>query len=259
MGKIIAVASGKGGTGKTTTSINLGLALSRLGKEITLVDANLTAPNIGLHLGVPVLKTGFGEVLEKNSNVLEASYLHHSGMRVVPASISLNKPKVGVSNMERAFSQLSDLNSSIIVDTGPGFGVDALACLKAADETLVVTTPDLIAVTEALKTIKIAEELGSTVIGVVLNKVKRDKHEMSVEEVEEMLEKNVIGIIPEDDNVRKSIKMKNPLLQIYPKSKASVAFQNLAANLIGEEAIGPVEEAKKRFDHMKDKKPGELQ
>lgn len=230
MAKFIAVASGKGGTGKTTVSINLGLALSRIGKDVIVVDSNINNAHLGLHLGFPILETTLHDVLEGKKSIIDAAYLHHSGIKIIPSSVSVNK-KADPGKLMAALRDLEKLKSTVIIDTAPGLGIEALAGLKSAEETLIVTTPDLLSVTDALKTIKIAEELGSTVIGVVLNKTRKDSMEMSVNEIEEILEKPVLGAIPEDNNVRRALHMKNPLLYLYPKSKASVAFEKLALKL----------------------------
>ncbi len=251
MAKIIAVASGKGGTGKTTTSINLGLALNKLGKDVLVVDANINTPNIGLHLGTPVLDITLNDVLDGDKDILDASYLHHSGIKIVPASISLDNLKISSEKIKNVFNELSTLNSDVILDTGPGFGEEVLAALEASDETLIVTTPDLPSVTDSLKTVKIAEELGSSVIGIVLNKVKKGELEMSIEEIENMLDRSVIGVVPDDDSVRKALKMKNPLVYLYPKSKAAVAFGKLASNLAGESYIDQIKKKKKFFSALK--------
>lgn len=231
MAKFIAVASGKGGTGKTTVSVNLALALSMAGKDVIVVDSNMNTPHIGLHLGFPLLEITLHDVLEGKKKITEATYLHHSGIKIIPSSVSVNK-KADAGKLISALSGLSALKSTVIMDTAPGLGIDALAPIKASDETIIVTTPDLLSVTDSLKTIKIAEELGSTVIGVVLNKTKKDSLEMSIPEIEEILEKTVLGEIPEDNYVRKALKNKNPLLYLYPKSKAALAFKKLALKLM---------------------------
>lgn len=247
MVKIIAVASSKGGTGKTTAAINLGLALKKLGKDVIVVDANLDTPGIGLRLGAPVLHTTFHDVLEGDRRVTDALYRHASGLKIVPAGFSLNKLSFGSEKMLGAFSELSASESDIIIDTGPGVTRETLASLRAADETLIVTTPDLEAVTTSLKTIKLAEKLGSTVVGIVLNRVRKGRLEMSAKEIEETLGKNIIGVIPEDNTVRESIARRGLLLQLYPKSRAAVAFQKLASNLIGGSYIESIKKKRKAF------------
>ena len=130
---------------------------------------------------------------------------------------------------------LLGVNDIVILDAAAGLGKEALAAMESADEVLIVTTPELPAVTDALKAIKLGEQLGAKIAGVVVNKVSGKSHEMKIHEVEEMLGKDVIAVIPEDKNVIKSVVMKNALVYTHPKSKASRAYKKLAARLIGKE------------------------
>ena len=93
MSKIITITSGKGGVGKTTSAINLGAALNSLGKEVIILDANLTTPNVGLHLGAPLVPINLNHVLSGKASVVDAVYEHESGTKVVPSSLSVKDLK----------------------------------------------------------------------------------------------------------------------------------------------------------------------
>lgn len=236
MTRFIAVTSGKGGVGKTTTAINLGAAFKKLGKDTTVVDANFTTPDIGLSLGIPKHPSTINDVLEGKKTALDAVYMHASGIGIMPADISMDAIRdINLKNLKNVFKQLQGTAEIVLVDSPAGLGSEAQSIMDFADEVLVVTNPDLPSVTNALKTIKMAEEKEKTVIGVVLNKTKGDNIEMPVEDVEAMLETPIIGIIPEDDEVRKAQKEKHPVVHFNPKSKASANFRELASKLIGEE------------------------
>src|SRR3989338_6323163 len=88
MTKLITITSGKGGVGKTTTAINLGAALNGFGKEVIVVDANLTTPNVGLHLGAPIVPVSLNHVLSGRAKIDDAIYEHESGTKIVPGSLS---------------------------------------------------------------------------------------------------------------------------------------------------------------------------
>ncbi len=236
MTRFIAVASGKGGVGKTTTVINLGTALKQLGKDVTLVDANFTTPDIGLNLGVPKLPATINDVLEEKKTVFEAIYSHASGIKIIPADISINAIKnLDLKNLKKIFKQLQGTAEIVLVDSAAGLGSESQAIMDFVDEVLIITNPDLTSVTDALKTIKIAEEKEKTVLGAVLNKIRDDNLEMSVEDVEPMLDKPVIAAIEDDDDIRKAQKKKNPVVYIKPKSPASMDFKYLASKIVGEE------------------------
>ena len=218
MTKFIALASGKGGTGKTTIAVNLAIALNSLGRDTTVFDANLVAPNIGLHLGFPELETTLHSALEGKSSIEEALYLHPSGLKVVPGSVSFKK---------REFKKkLSDIllgligkTEIVIIDAGS----DASA-LEAADETIVVTTPDHPSLTGALKTIQSAEDAGSVVIGIILNKAKK----ADIKAAKSILKQPIIAAVPEDKKISRSIAARQPVTISYPHSAASREFRKLA-------------------------------
>src|SRR3989344_4360267 len=93
MSKIIVITSGKGGVGKTTTAINLGAAINYFGKDVLIIDDNLTTPNIGIHLNSPEVPVNLNHVLLEKADLSEAVYEHKSGMKVMPASLSVKELK----------------------------------------------------------------------------------------------------------------------------------------------------------------------
>lgn len=245
MGKSIAIISGKGGTGKTTVAINLSLALVGFGRDVTLVDGDLKTSNIGLHFGAPTLPVTLHEVIEGTNSIGEATYLHPSGLKIIPSGISLEKSKrAEFRSLRKAVSSITSSRDTIIFDTPPGIGEEVYEVLKLADESVVVTNPELASITDALKAIKIAEEAGSTVIGVVLNRVKDDGLELSAKNIEAIADYPVIAIIPEDASVKRALHIKQPLVYSYPNAKAAVAFKMLAAALSGKSYVDKLGKAK---------------
>src|SRR3989344_4982865 len=91
MAKVYAVLSGKGGVGKTTSTINLGACLNHLGEDVIIIDGNLTTPNIGIHLGAPIVPITINHVLNNRAKLEEAIYEHESGTKIMPASLSLRE------------------------------------------------------------------------------------------------------------------------------------------------------------------------
>jgi len=106
--------------------------------------------------------------------------------------------------------------------------------MGVADDLIIVTNPELPAVTDALKAIKLAEENGTRVLGVVVNRVKGLRHELTLNEIKSMLEVPIISVIPEDLAVPRSIAKRIPVVHHKPNSKASIEFHKLAARIIGE-------------------------
>ncbi|MCX6815488.1 MAG: P-loop NTPase [Candidatus Aenigmarchaeota archaeon] len=122
----------------------------------------------------------------------------------------------------------------ILLDVAAGLGRETLSALEAADEILLVTNPEVPAVTDALKAVKLAQQMGTKISGVVINRVTGRKHEMKTEDVMSMLgEYEPLGIIPEDINVQKSIASRVPVVHYSPRSPASKELNKLAARMTG--------------------------
>lgn len=233
MKKIIVITSGKGGVGKTTTAINLALAMRNLGKETVVIDGNLSTPNVGIHLNSPEVPINLNHVLQKKAHAHEAVYEHESGLKIIPSSLSIKELKKvkpeRLKNFKEDFLKLSDY---IIMDSAAGLGNEATSALEIADEIIIVTNPEMPAITDALKTLKVAEELNKPIKGIIITRVKKAKSELEPEVVKEMLDAPILGMIPEDKLIQYSLKEKNPLLHLYPKSKPSRAYKEIAARIL---------------------------
>ena len=233
MSKIIVITSGKGGVGKTTTVINLAVAMNYFGKDVLIIDGNLSTPNIGIHLNAPEVPVSLNHVLREEAEPFEAIYEHESGIKIMPASISIKELKITNPEKMKDFKKtFKNISENIIIDCSAGLGNEATCAMEMADELIIVTNPEMPAITDALKAVKIAEEMKKPVKGVIVTRVKRDKIELSPEVVKEMLEVPILGMIPEDDYVKKSISEKNALVYLYPKSKAARAYKEVAARIL---------------------------
>ncbi len=233
--RIIGVVSGKGGVGKTTTVSNLGAAMSLLRKNTILVDGNLTTPNLSLHLGIPFYPYTIHEVIQGRAEIEDAIFYHRSGLKILPASISLSALKdINLRRFEEIFRMLKGRTEYVLVDSSPGLGKETQSVIEHSDEVLVVLNPELPAITDALKVVKLAESLGTEITGVVVNKVRNDPHELKTEEIEEILDYPVIGVVPEDKNVHISILKKTPIVFSHPRSKAARKFKEIASTITGE-------------------------
>ncbi|RMD66096.1 septum site-determining protein MinD [Candidatus Pacearchaeota archaeon] len=236
MTRVITITSGKGGVGKTTTAINLAAAINHFGKNVILVDANLTTPNVGLHLGAPIVPVSLNHVLSGKADVVEAIYEHESGTKVIPSSLSMNGVrKLNQGKLKDVAKKLKKIADVVIFDSAAGLGDEAVAAIEAADEIVIVTNPELPAVTDALKTYKLVEQMGKKVHGVVVTRVKFHKHEMPLNNVAEMLELPIIGVVPEDERFKHSVVLKDAILHTHPRSRVAREYRKLAARLLGME------------------------
>lgn len=236
MNKIIVITSGKGGVGKTTTAINLGAAINYFGKDVLIIDGNLSTPNIGIYLNSPDVPINLNHVLLGKAEALEAVYEHESGLKVMPSSLSIKELRKvrpeRINNFKKDFRKLSDY---IIVDSAAGLGDETLATMELADELIIITNAEMPAITDALKTIKLAEQMKKNIMGVIVTRVRKDDIEMNSETVKDMLETPILGMIPEDINVKRSLNQRDAVVHTHPQSNASRAYKEIAAKIVNAE------------------------
>ena len=235
--KIVACMSGKGGVGKTTIVANLGIALARTGKKVVAIDTNVTTPNLGLHLGIPFYPITLHDVLKGSAKISQATYEHESGLKVIPAGLSLRDLSgADPRNLPNVLLELLGDADVILLDVAAGLGREALSAIEAADELILITNPEVTAVTDALKAAKLAQQLGTNLKGVVINRFTGRKHEMKVDDVLSMIGNyNLLAVIPEDINVQKAIANRTPVIQHSPRSTASKEIHWLASKIMDED------------------------
>jgi len=235
MGRIIVINSGKGGVGKTTTAINLGTSLNKLGKNVVIVDVNLNTPNVGLHLGAPIVPVTLNHVLRGEAEIEEAVYEHSSGTKIVPSSLSVKElTKFNTKKLPEITKKLGELTDYVIIDSAAGFGDEVMAVMRAADEIIVVTNPEMPTVTDALKTVKVAREMGKEVNGVIVARHANAKYEMPLSSIRSMLETQIIGVIPEDKAVKEALNLRDAVTHTHPRSKVSKKYREIARKVSGE-------------------------
>jgi len=229
--KIIGIVSGKGGVGKTVTALNLGLALTQFGEKVIVVDADITASNLGLHLGYYSFPNSLQEVLKGNVDIGKAKIMHHTGLNIIPSAIDLQSIDTNVTRLRSVLQNLP--YDYVIVDAPPGLNDDSMDVIKACDELIIVTNPEVPTVTNAVKVARIAEKFRKTLLGVVINRVGATPYELTPGEVEMMIEAPIIGVIPEDHNIKESIFNKTPVVAHSPFCDASINYKRIAARLLG--------------------------
>ena len=232
MGRIIGVLSLKGGVGKTSSVVSLGAALASFGKKVLLVDANFSAPNLGIHLEIVDPEKTIHHVLGEDHKIEEV-ICNIGTLDVIPASLY---PNVLIDPLKLKFKlkPLIDLYDFILIDSSPALNNETLAAMTASDEMFVVTTPDYSTLSMTLKAVRIAKKKGTNINGIILNKVHNKNFEISLEEIERTSDVPVLAAIPHDLNVLKSQANFTPSVDFKPKSDASVEYLKLAACLLGE-------------------------
>ncbi len=233
-GRSIVFASGKGGTGKTTAVANLGVALAQFGKEVILIDADITMANLSLVLGMEDIPITLHDVLAREADLKDAVYEGPAGVKVIPGGLSLEKiKKAKPERLREVIREISQMADFILIDAPAGLEMTSVTALLIGKELIIVTNPEISAITDSLKTKLIAEKLGTLPLGAILNRVTNEKTELTQEEIEAILEVPVLGVVPEDPEVKRASAYGVPLVIKNPTSPAAISIKQLAAKLAG--------------------------
>lgn len=226
---ITAVLSAKGGVGKTTVSTNLALALHKMGKDTVLVDGDYRNPNVCLHLGKFESSTGIQDIIQGKAGVMESLYIHESGMKYIPAKLSMSYMGLKADGLNKI---LREAETDMILDSAPGINDDVMAVIETSDKVIIVTTPEIPSLADAMRTIEVCKKMGKEIQGIVVNRLSKH-HKIRPSEIEAVTGIPVIGVVPEDKRVTKSLREKRLVIEAYPHAKASVALMNMAAHISG--------------------------
>ncbi|MCK4669571.1 MAG: P-loop NTPase [Nanoarchaeota archaeon] len=226
MTRFIGVASGKGGVGRTTVAINLASALSKLGKRVVLVDAHLNSPHVALSLGAHSAPKTIHHAIQRMIHIREAGYKHHSGLTLIPGSISKDMQEETCHyNVMDVLHDLIDTCEIVVCDMG---SENIHNVMRAMDSVLVVATPDMLSVAECIKTISNTRELGREPLGIILNRIQNESYEIKDNNIETLTGLKIIARLPETKDVKKALKYGMPVVHLHPGCEISKNFIQLA-------------------------------
>ncbi|WP_348612227.1 MinD/ParA family ATP-binding protein [Halobaculum rarum] len=227
MPKIYAVASVKGGVGKTTTAANLAATLAAAGYETVAVDADLGSASLGPSLGVEPGAVTLHDVLAGEADPAEATRKGPHGLAVLPGGDSLEHfRKAEPGEIVDVLEAITGADY-VIVDTGAGLTHQTALPLSVADGVLLVSTPTRDGLANTRKTQDLTEKLGGEVVGLALNEAEGDEDTGDIDVP-------VLGAIPDDPLVAEAQAAGSPLSAYAPDSDAAAAYRSLASSLIGE-------------------------
>ncbi len=251
--RVLAVTSGKGGVGKTNFTINLGITLARAGKKVVILDADLGLANIDVILG-SIPKYTFVDLMETDLPIERVMSTGPEGIRVISGASGIegliDMSAENVERLTKRFSEIGDYADFILIDTGAGISKSVLSFVLAADEVLVISTPEPTSITDAYAVIKaIGNQQRDKSIQLLINKV-RDRNQC--DEVYRKLQKvgraflkmeiGLLGYIREDPHVVKAVYSQNPFSVKYPSSQAAKDLKTVAEKLIDEKDSRPGED-----------------
>ena len=244
--RIIAVASGKGGVGKSTITVNLALALRELEKDVFLIDSDIGMANIDVLLGLKT-KYDLNHVLKGICSLKQAVETGPYGLNVL-SGISgiddvLNISNENIKHLLRGVTEIERNYDVILLDTGAGASQSVINFTTAADEILIVLTPEPTSIMDSYSLIKLlSSSQYQGKLHLVVNRVDSQKEADSIIDrfittARKYLDLDIelLGTIPNDNLIAKSIKKQHPVFELYPESKVNGYFLQLAGNLIGKE------------------------
>jgi len=249
---VYTIASGKGGVGKTTFALNMGAALSELGMRTLVIDCDIGMANLGLLINIESKKiVSLHEVLAgKVEDVSEAINQTSYGLDVLLGGISISGFKqADPEKLRDIVGKLVDEYEFILLDSPAGISKESMVPLAVSDEVILITNPELPSVTDTLKTKLMTEIVDRKIKGTVVNRVMGAKGELAASKIEDLLEVEVLGVIPNDINITKAATFKVPVVVRTPGSPAAKRIKVIARKLAKLEASEDSEKGESKEKH----------
>ena len=240
-GKVITVTSGKGGVGKTTATANLGAALADFGHKVACVDGDIGLRNLDVVMGLENrIVYDLVDVVEGRCRLRQAMIRDKRlpELYLIPAAQTRDKSAVSPSDMVRLCDELRPECDWILIDSPAGIERGFRNAIAPADIVVVITNPEVSAVRDADRIIGMVEAEEKGPARLVINRIKpemiRRGDMLAVDDILELLAVQLVGLVPDDENVLTSTNRGTPAV-LDGKSKAGLAFRNIARRLKGEE------------------------
>jgi len=231
MSRTIGIISAKGGVGKTVITANLLASMVNLSRDVIAVDADIKVSGLGLQLGMYAFNKTLNDILKRRASLLEALYIHSSGLRIIPASLCVEN--VDLSRLKSTLNDRALADKIILIDAPPGLEKNSLSILNACDEALAVTLPEIPSMIDTIKTIVAAERNNCKLLGVIVNRYKKRSEQLTLDDIESVCGLPVVGVIPEDTTILKSIFRRTPAVFLDPYAISSLQFRRMAHELLG--------------------------
>ncbi len=240
--KVIAVASGKGGVGKTNITVNLGVALATQGKQVLLLDADLGLANIDVMLGLHP-QFNLQHVLDGSKTLAEIIVEGPAGLKIIPAASGVQKmaelSPAEHAGMIQAFSEMEQHIDILLIDSAAGIADSVVSFTRAAQEVIVVVCDEPASITDAYAFIKLlSREYKVDHFHIIANMCRtiqegRELFNKISMVCDRFLEVNLdfMGIVPFDEDLRRAVKKQRAVVDFLPRSKSAVAFTHLAKKI----------------------------
>jgi flagellar biosynthesis protein FlhG len=241
--RTIAITGGKGGVGKTSVSVNLGVALSKMGERVCLLDADMSMANVDVLLGLRA-PYNLSHVLDGTHGLKEVMIEGPGGLKIIPGSSGVrrmaNLSSVENAGLIQAFSELSDDIDVLLIDTAAGISDSVLSFCRAAMEVLVVVCDEPASITDAYALIKVLNrEYGVSKVRIVANMAQSPSHAMALfDKIASVCERfldvqvSYAGPVPFDPSLRVAIQQQTSVVLSKPFSPSGKALSLLAREVM---------------------------
>lgn len=240
MGEVIVITSGKGGVGKTTTTANVGTGLAKLDKKVVLIDTDIGLRNLDVVMGLENrIVYNLVDVVEGNCRIKQALIKdkRYPNLYLLPSAQTRDKSAVTPEQMKKLADELRDEFDYIIMDCPAGIEQGFQNAIAGADRALVVTTPEVSAVRDADRIIGLLEANEIRGTHLIVNRLRTDMVKrgdmMSSDDVSEILAVDLIGVVPDDENIVISTNQGEPL--VGNDTLAGQAYMNICHRILGED------------------------
>lgn len=239
MSEIIVITSGKGGVGKTTTSANVGTGLAILGKKVVLIDTDIGLRNLDVVMGLENrIVYNLVDVVEGNCRMKQALIKdkRYPNLFLLPSAQTRDKTSVNPGQMVKLVDDLREEFDYVILDCPAGIEQGFQNAIAGADRALVVTTPEVSAIRDADRIIGLLEADGMRAIDLVVNRIRMDMVRrgdmMSLDDVMDILAIDIIGAVPDDEDIVISTNQGEPLVGMG--TPAGQAYMDICRRICGE-------------------------
>ena len=239
MSEIIVITSGKGGVGKTTTSANVGTGLAILGKKVVLIDTDIGLRNLDVVMGLENrIVYNLVDVVEGNCRMKQALIRdkRYPNLYLLPSAQTRDKTSVNPGQMVKLVDDLREEFDYVLLDCPAGIEQGFQNAIAGADRALVVTTPEVSAIRDADRIIGLLEASGMKTIDLVVNRIRMDMVRrgdmMSLDDVMDILAIDIIGAVPDDEDIVISTNQGEPLVGIG--TPAGQAYMDICKRITGE-------------------------
>ena len=240
--RVISVTSGKGGVGKSNTSVNIALQFQRQGKIVIIFDADFGLANIEVMFGI-IPKYNLGALMFKGKELKEIITPGPEGVGFISGGSGIaklvNLDKEQIKRLVGKLSELDELADVIIIDTGAGISSSVMEFLVASPETILVTTPEPASITDSyalLKALSMNEDYSpeKCKVKLIANRVgKKEEGQNLYEKLSAVssrflnIELEYLGAIPFDNNITKAVMTQEPVSLKYPGSVSSKCYEDI--------------------------------